>query len=179
MIREWKAIEYDGIKSLVAMDPWVPEKFYWQGRSSWCIKTIKYSEIKSYGRIDEDEEGEIEKITLDFHKTVGEEDLRVGLARSGGWISPEGVFYHCENWEHDSLAERLTAIYHDCLIGTVLLEQENWIRVSSTGNLQFDDVDVLTVRQKNFLLDLLLSVPKNDVYYKNLEYWIKLILARE
>jgi hypothetical protein len=52
---------------------------------------------------------------------------------SAGWVAPDGSFYPCESWGHDSLAERLSANHYKSLDGVRCLEPAGWCRVYLNG----------------------------------------------
>lgn len=54
-----------------------------------------------------------------------------------GWLSPEGKYYPCLSYEHETSAEDITLeVYHDPA-GSVLLENEGWLRIMKSGRIYY------------------------------------------
>jgi hypothetical protein len=121
--------------------------FYWWFGPSW--NTEPYEIVYTYpGGIDED------AITLHFYKTFGV-PVPVSLyTQSAGWIAPDGKWFTCRGWEHDSLAKNLAAIHYDSLSGVLKLEEMGWLRVYDDGLVA--NRPVRTQAQLDTLHDLLL-----------------------
>lgn len=71
-----------------------------------------------------------------------------------GWLSPEGVFYACEPWEHESFAWRLTEKLglRDHYNAGRELESHGWVKLKSGDWIVICREDV-TQRQLDALFD--------------------------
>ena len=71
----------------------------------------KYHEIvKEYGTLDEDDDEGWEAVEVQF---AHDNPPRVGVCDSPGWLAPDGTFYPCQSWEHDSMAWFLYRYVYD------------------------------------------------------------------
>lgn len=105
-------------------------KFYHQLGPGYMVLE-SYTTLKSYGSYSLDDDavdGILVQFVLDFYDHKPESGIAAGKS---GWLSPEGIFYVCEDWEHDSLAYNLVI----CLTkkhpvnATLRLEEAGWVRV--------------------------------------------------
>ena len=73
-----------------------------------------------------------------------------------GWLSPDGYFYPCEPWEHDSLAETICRAELRVLKGASYLEGQSWLRIYDDGLVArgWGGARQLTQRQRDTLWDL-------------------------
>jgi hypothetical protein len=94
------------------------------------------------------------------------------LKQSAGWISPEGRFYPCKSWEHDSFAIDLAITIYGFNNGTKCLEEKGWIRLMNSGypacNLKHS---IPTQSQLDTLWDIF-QVSTGD-FQQELGHWIE------
>jgi len=100
------------------------------------------------------------------------------LIQSAGWLSPDGLFFPCNIYEHDELAIKLSQQFYDNnLDGTKLLESKNWIHVTAQGEL-LGSINKLTQNQIDTIFDLIIHTCANinNNYCSNLRLYLKHIL---
>ena len=173
---EYRAIDYfhgnpQHAISLVAVHPRDSERLYWNGGQAYTIgmegkhyKTLKVYRVTDFMQAPGEHEDildmrvqaedTIEKLFLkEFHQPQAEV-----AKQSAAWIAPDGMFYPCRYNEHDSLATRLSVWFYDVLSGTALLEEKRWIRLETSGAINYlgKYKNRLTQAQMNTLSDLLL-----------------------
>jgi hypothetical protein len=71
-----------------------------------------------------------------------------------GWLSPDGVFYDCASYEHESYAVRLNKLYgyEDHYNGSRSLEQHGWFKLKY-GEWMIVAHDECTQKQLDALFD--------------------------
>ena len=178
---EWCIIHYGGSDSLVTIDNQDRNKFYWFGSSSWCTMDSGDNThiVKSYGFIDEMDEVTIESIEKDFYKNYNVPESFV--QQSAGWLAPDGKFFPCLYYEHDSFARHLAVIYYDTLgsNATRVLELNNWIRIYDNGHTGVADYGsfVPTKKQMKTMEDIITSFCRDEEYCntlkENLEWFLE------
>lgn len=57
--------------------------------------------VKEYGTLDDKDEAGWEAVEVQFAR---DNPPQTGVCDSPGWLAPDGVFYPCCSWEHDSMA---------------------------------------------------------------------------
>src|SRR5690242_16579063 len=112
---KWCVIHYGGADAIVTIDNNDPEKFYWSGGFTWAVFQDDTYIVKEYGYYKEGDP-KIDDLFLDFYKNHNVPDSYV--CQSAGWLAPNGKFYPCEYYQHDTFATSLAAIYYDSLDGT-------------------------------------------------------------
>ncbi len=87
------------------------------------------------------------------------EPYRGELAGVDGWLSPSGVFYACNHYDHIIIADLLTAKYSyqnnnipSELNGELTLEEHGWVKISLARLVFYKDL-LLTKKQVDFLFD--------------------------
>jgi hypothetical protein len=125
MIVAAKILDGRNIVSIITIPGPGANSFYWTFGPSYC--NLPYKILRHY----KDDES-TEDILMHFYKTynVPKSDKS---KQSAGWLSPDGAFFPCHSWEHDDLADHLSAIYYDSIEGTRALEDKKWIRVHYDG----------------------------------------------
>ena len=133
-----------------------PERFYYPegGPTHFYLRKGEYEIVEDHGQLDprDDDDWEIiKKLIIDnFHRFhQPETELRVGA----GWMSPEGIFYPCESWAHDSKADVICRAVLGNLKGTRHLEEVGWLRIYDDGMVA-RTTDELTQKQTDAIWDL-------------------------
>lgn len=94
--------------------------------------------VKEYGMIDMDDDGAWEKLEVQFaHDYPPEIGRPFAATETGdpawtGWIAPDGTFYPCRSWSHDSTAWTIFLYVYNKWprsTSTRELEERGWIRV--------------------------------------------------
>ena len=156
----WVAINFLNMVSLVVLDKEDHTKWYWNGTPTWCSTCNGSSPdiVKDYGMIDTMDEESIKDIEFDFYKTFYNPKKSKPFI-SGGWISPDGDFYPCKYFEHDSLATALSHIYYpeSTSHGVYSLDTKGWIHLSAEG---YPLGNKPTQKQ----LDILFDIANSDNY---------------
>jgi hypothetical protein len=74
------------------------------------------------------------------------------LHQSPGWIAPNGRFFPCLWYEHDSQAEELARRYYPdearCKSGTQIFEEKRWVRLLENGAFRVG-FDLATINSEN------------------------------
>lgn len=78
----------------------------------------------------------------------------------GGWLSPEGGYWPCSDWQHTQVAARIIA---ELMIprgrhGTAL-ENHGWVHIDDNGSVLDDEDDVYTQPQLDYMFDLACAHP--------------------
>ena len=146
----WVVIKFQGVDSLVTLDE-NNNDFRWFGGMSWCSMLPTTTIEKDYEWFVEGDP-KIDEIELDYYRNFNAP--KVSIEQSGGWLSPDGKFYVCGFYEHDSSAKHLSAIYYNSILGTKLLEENGWIKVGDNGFVFFDYARQLTKKQIDTLVKI-------------------------
>lgn len=150
-VNRWAVIKWGDVDAFVEFDHKDPTKFYWGGTYSHCY-TADPEIVKDYGYISSDNYKKIEEIELDFFFNFNVPKKATPF-ESAGWISPEGDFYPCKYFEHDSFGKHLAVLLYKSFDGVQELEKHKWIRVLDSGLTDIDYNDV-TQKQLNIMYDI-------------------------
>ncbi len=101
------------------------------------------------------------------------------LSQTPGWIAPNGRFFPCSWYEHDTHAEELAKKYYpdeaNRKSGTQIFEEKRWIRLLSNGSfhvsLDPQAVPRITQAQRDILFDLVTVSPETD-FGRRLLLWL-------
>jgi len=172
---KWAIIHFGGADAIVVIDEKNPEKFYWSGSSSWCIFADDTYIVEELGTFNNEKDyKKIDDLFIYFYKNFNVPEQY--NSQSSGWLSPDGKFYPCDYYQHDSFARSLAAIYYISLEGTKALELCGWIRIYDDGNVGHLEINP-TQKQIDTVQDIL-SGPKNpdERYYENLKDSLRYLL---
>ncbi len=97
-----------------------------------------------------------------------------------GWLSPDGVFFACNYYDHIIVADLLTDKYGyekvdnspSELNGELTLEQNGWVKISLARLVHFRDLR-LSKRQVDFLFDYYVINGMEDEFQVLLEKYYK------
>lgn len=86
-------------------------------------------------------------------------------AQSPGWVAPNGRFFPCAAYEHDTMAEELAVKYypHEARrkTGTHIFEEKHWVRLLLDGTFHagpdLKSVPRITQAQRDRLFDLAMA----------------------
>jgi hypothetical protein len=85
-------------------------------------------------------------------------ELKAEKKQSGGWLSPEGIFYPAPYWGHCWLAVKIVAHLYKVVGGGMRqLEQAGWGHVSDDGEVS--SFKELTQAQRDTLFDVAMLKP--------------------
>ena len=107
--------------------------------------------VKEYGCLDFDDDDAWNAVLVQFTRDFPPE---IGVRDSPGWLAPDGRFFPCRSWEHDSMAHYLYRFVYGEMpetSATVAFERRGWVRVYEDVFSQKQD---LTQPQLNTLWDL-------------------------
>ena len=99
--------------------------------------------------------------------------------QSPGWIAPNGRFFPCPWYEHDSHAEELARKYYPDEArrksGTQIFEEKRWVRLLENGSFRvgpdLQSVPRITQAQRDTLFDLVTVNSEND-FSRRLLMWL-------
>ena len=161
--RRYLAIKYTaGAHHDIVMGPTfghhVHAKFYhWHG-PTWMPWPDDAEIVKDYGTIDLDDNEALKDVEVQYARDFPWEN---GIQAGGGWLAPDGTFYPCRSWEHNSAISflKLQVYGHEFPpgdgYGTIdRMEKLGWLKL-------YDDLVIvprrrLTQRQIDALGDLLM-----------------------
>ncbi len=100
-------------------------------------------------------------------------------SQSPGWIAPNGRFFPCPWYEHDSHAEELARRYYPDEArrksGTQIFEEKRWVRLLDNGSFRvgadLKAVPRITQSQRDALFDLVTVNPETD-FSRTLLLWL-------
>ncbi|MCG3161487.1 MAG: hypothetical protein JMDDDDMK_02670 [Acidobacteria bacterium] len=99
--------------------------------------------------------------------------------QSPGWIAPNGRFFPCPWYEHDSHADELARNYYPDEAkrksGTQIFEEKRWVRLLDNGAFRvgpdLQAVPRITQAQRDTLFDLVTINSDND-FSRRLMMWL-------
>ncbi len=101
------------------------------------------------------------------------------VSQSPGWIAPNGRFFPCSWYEHDSRAEELAKAYYPDearrKTGAQIFEEKQWVRLLDNGAFRVGpdlrSVPRITQSQRDALFDLVMLNPETD-FSRTLMQWL-------
>ena len=85
--------------------------------------------VREYGEIEHDDYDAMDRLEILFSHDYPPE---TGIQDSPGWLAPDGVFYPCQSWEHDSVADYIYRyVYSKTPKSSAVreFEQLGWVRI--------------------------------------------------
>lgn len=101
------------------------------------------------------------------------------IFQSPGWIAPNGRFFACTWYEHDTRADELARKYYPDesrrKSGTQIFEEKYWVRLMHNGSFHvgadLQAAPKITQAQRDTLFDLITLNPDND-FSQRLLIWL-------
>lgn len=151
-VNRWAVIKWMDRDCFVEFDHRDSTKVYWGGTfSHYYIEDPEI--VKDYGYISSDDYKKLEEIELDYYFNFNVPKKATPF-QSAGWISPQGDFYPCEYYQHDSVGKHLAIIHYKSFDALSELEKNGWIRVFDTGIMDIDYKNGVTQKQLDTIFDL-------------------------
>jgi len=172
-MNRWAVIKWGEVDAFVQFDHRDPTKIYWSGGYSYCYVTDPEI-VKDYGYISSDDYKKIEEIELDFYFNFNVPKKATPF-ESAGWISPEGDFYPCNYFEHDSVGRHLAVLCYKSFDGVQELEKYKWIRVYDSGIMDID-YNFATQKQLDTMYDLAKASKIDGKYNENVHGTLQAVL---
>ena len=99
--------------------------------------------------------------------------------QSPGWIAPNGRYFPCAWYEHDTRAQQLAENYYPDEArrksGTQIFEEKKWVRLLDNGTFHVGPdlraVPRITQAQRDMLFDLITLNP-NTEFSRRLLFWL-------
>jgi hypothetical protein len=87
----------------------------------------------------------------------------------GGWVGPDGRFYHSPHWKHDAIAEALRATGNGPAAKWDIKRPLGWFKVASNGQVVARP-DLVNQAQLDTLADMLMASPEGAFRSRLLEF---------
>ena len=147
-----------------------PNRKFWHGMApTWQSVNLEHARVeRDYGTINGGDEFDL--IEIEWAREWPPERIRFGggVPAMPGWIAPNGDYYPCPSWAHNSVAAHISLI--EWGKETTRLEDSGWIAVRREV-VGLPTNDKITERQRTTLYNI--SVSENVVMPGIPEYQIK------
>jgi len=128
--KEYLAVQWSGSDMPSLMTTKDRQKLWWGEGSSYCYLTEECKIVKSYGTpTNPDDALEV------WYQYAQDWPPQIGVVYSAGWLSPDGTYYPCAEWAHDSTISQI-----EDYLQVDSIDTSEWLRVSTTGIIWFDTI---------------------------------------